>query len=346
MTATVDATDPYGCGALLNRGHWLDPPESTQLAQPFQNWQPPGCMMHKYEGIDISTCLEYRNMVFIGDSTIRNIFWATATKLDKKAVDEARQITEKHIDLSFTRAHVTIEFIWDPFLNSSKLQQHLASHRNNWELGKQEINGNVTSAILVVGGGLWHVRARQDEFTSLRNFKASIENVMSSMALRDSRAPSSRSSKENQARPVSNNLVVIAPVQTPLYESLSPLVKAEGRTTPARIDPLNDYLREISTYRGATVAWSYALMTQNEEAAYREDGIHVVDAVAHQKADVLLNMRCNAELTHLRGYPMNKTCCSRYPGLNWAQFVILVGPLIVLPVVILLSIRGMCFPLA
>lgn len=277
-------------------------------------------------------------MVFIGDSTIRSIFWATAKKLDKKAEDEEKRITEQHMDLNFTRAHVTVEFIWDPFLNSSKLHQHLASHRNSWDLEKQELNGNMTAAILIVGGGLWH--ARHIESNSLRSFEASMENVMSSMALGDSRAPSSRSSEGNQTKPISSNLVVITPVQSPLYESMYPFVEAEGRMTPARIDPLNDYLRKVSTYKRAAVVWSYALMTQNKEAAYKEGGIHVVDAVARQKADVLLNMRCNAELTRLKGYPLDKTCCNLYPGLSWVQNVILVGPLIVLPLIILLSIHG------
>ncbi|MCJ1469028.1 hypothetical protein MMC07_007660 [Pseudocyphellaria aurata] len=334
----LDATDPYGCGALLNLGHWLDSPESGQLAQPFQNWQPPGCMMHEYDGTDMFTCLKFRNIVFIGDSTIRSIFWATAKKLDKKAADEEKRITEKHIDLSFTRAHVTVEFIWDPFLNSSKLQQHLVSHRNSWDLEKHELNGNATAAVLMVGGGLWHIR--HTDSTSLRDFKASMENVMSSMALGDSRAPNSGSSKRIQARPIARNLVVIAPVQIPLYESLCPAVEVEGRITPARVDPLNDHLRKISTHKGATVAWSYALMTQNEDSAYRDGGIHVVDAVARQKADVLLNMRCNAELTRVKGYPMDKTCCNRYPGLNWVQAIILIGPLVALPLIILLSIRA------
>lgn len=299
--------------------------------------------MHEYDGTDIFTCLKFRNIVFIGDSTIRNIFWATAKKLDKRAAEEEKRITEKHIDLIFTRAHVTVEFIWDPFLNSSKLQQHLISHRNRWDLEKHDSNGNVTAAVLVVGGGLWHLR--HIDSTSLRDFKAAMENVMSSMALGDSRAPNSGSSERIKARPISSNLVVITPVQIPLYESLYPAVEAEGRITPARVDPLNDYLQKISIYKGATVAWSYALMTQNEGSAFKEGGIHVVDAVARQKADVLLNMRCNAELTRVKGYPMDKTCCNRYPGLNWVQVIILIGPLVALPLIVLLSIRGMCFAL-
>lgn len=295
-------------------------------------------MMREYGELDIANCLEFRNMVFVGDSTIRNIFWATAKKLDKKAADEEMRITEKHIDLNFTRAHVTLEFVWDPFLNSSKLQQHLASIPNSWNY---EVNGNVSAAILVIGGGLWHVR--HVESSSLTSFKASIENVMSSMGLGDSKNLSSGSSETNQAKPISSNLAVIAPVQVPLYESLYPPVEAEMRMTPERINPLNNYLRNISTFRGAPVAWSYSLMTQNEESTYEEGGIHVIDAVARQRADVLLNMRCNAELMRLKGYPMDKTCCSSYPGPSWVQVMILVGPLIILPLILLLSIHGMCF---
>ena len=56
------------CNRLLEEGHILGNTE----------WQPSGCMMHKYDKYDIETCLKYvkyynrrNHFVFIGDSRIR-----------------------------------------------------------------------------------------------------------------------------------------------------------------------------------------------------------------------------------------------------------------------------------
>ena len=40
---------------------------------------------------------------------------------------------------------------------------------------------------------------------------------------------------------------------------------------------------------------------------YEESGLHVVDNVAHRKADVLLNVRCNADATS-KGVRVAVTC--------------------------------------
>ncbi len=283
--------------------------------------------MHEYQVEDISTCLKSRRIVFMGDSTIRNIFWAAAKKLDNKAADEEKQRATKHADLSFTRADVALEFIWDPFLNSSKLQHHLASHRSIWDSVKKETDGDIGAALLLVGGGLWYSKYMED--AALEKFKASLENVISSLTLGGSRALNAMATSS------SKNILIIAPVQSPLLS-----LEAESKLSPGRIDPLNDYLMDMSKYKGAPVAWSYTLMTQEQEAAFKEDGIHVIDDVARQKADVLLNVRCNAELTRLSGYPMDKTCCNPYPKPKLVQVAILIVPFATLPLTILFFFRG------
>lgn len=68
--------DPYRCKALLHDGTWLDQPDENGDRDPFEHWQPQGCMMHEYDNDDIKDCMEGRHMVFFGDSTTRQIFWA------------------------------------------------------------------------------------------------------------------------------------------------------------------------------------------------------------------------------------------------------------------------------
>jgi hypothetical protein len=71
--------DPYRCKALLRTGRWLDPPDENGSRKPFVNWQPDGCMLRKYTPADIHQCMEGRHMVFSGDSTTRQVFWAMAS---------------------------------------------------------------------------------------------------------------------------------------------------------------------------------------------------------------------------------------------------------------------------
>ena len=335
----LDADDPYRCKALLNHGRWLDPPSQTELKQSFHNWQPPGCMMYEYRSDDISSCLASRKMIFIGDSTIRGIFWATAKKLDHEVADYEERTAEKHANIKFNRAHVNLDFIWDPFLNSSNLQQLLASQRNTWDSGMREFRGNTSTATFIIGGGLWH--ARHLRLAAQSNFEVSIFNVISSTTLDNSMHLGPTSSWAYQEMPASRNLVIIAPVQDPLYGFLNTSSKAKFAMTPTRINLLNDYLRNVSNSQGVPVVWSHALMTRHEEAAYEKSGVHVIDTIARQKADILLNMRCNAAITRLNRYPMDKTCCNHYLRPNWVQVVILVGSATVLPLILLLTFKSM-----
>lgn len=326
--------DPYRCDALMKGGRWLGPRGLTQLTLSFNNWQPPGCMMHEYSLEDISTCLESKRIVLIGDSATRNIFWATAKKLDPKAADEEMQKAERHIDLNFSRGGVAVEFFWDPFLNSSNLQHHLAIHHDAWDSEKDK-DENMSTALLVIGGGLWH--AKHLGAAALGVFKTSMETVVSSMVPGGYKTMTAMSSSGYPAFSTTRNILMISPVES---SSLYPAL-AESKLDPARIRPLNEHLQKISAEKGALVAWSYNLMTQGDDRAYQTDGFHVVDDVSRHRADVMLNLRCNADIIRLKGYPMDKTCCNRYPGPTWVQTAIIIVSLIVLPLVALISIYSL-----
>ena len=86
-------SDPFHCDVLLNEGEWLD--------RDFKNWQPEGdnecscvtistymrlhlagCMTHKYSPKDIGQCLHNRQVVFIGDSVTRQLYFGLAHLAD------------------------------------------------------------------------------------------------------------------------------------------------------------------------------------------------------------------------------------------------------------------------
>lgn len=75
------AGDPHRCGALISRGKWLDPLVPDGVRQSFKRWQPDGCLLHEYSSTDIHACVEDQHMLFIGDSTTRQVFWAMARQV-------------------------------------------------------------------------------------------------------------------------------------------------------------------------------------------------------------------------------------------------------------------------
>ncbi|KAL8950351.1 MAG: hypothetical protein Q9222_003603 [Ikaeria aurantiellina] len=286
----LDADDPNKCRALLTRGHWLDPPTQPYLPRQFQCWQSPGCMMHEFTRKDIKSCLGGQHIVFIGDSTTRQLFWATAKKINASGADEEMREAGKHEDLSFGEDGMTVDFIWDPFLNSSSLRSELLSYLND-EL--QEDKTDIGAGGLVtIGGGLWF--ARHFESDSLDRFRDSIDHISPLLGV----GPVSTSAPH--ASPLSKmgkngHHVYLAPVQIPHYEVLSPL--RASAITPAKINPMNDYLFNLSRTKGVRVAWSHTLMTWESDLTYEESGLHLVRRKFFQNAHP-----CDCD-THIAGTP-------------------------------------------
>ncbi|KAI9646102.1 hypothetical protein NHQ30_005542 [Ciborinia camelliae] len=327
-------SDPYKCGALLNKGQWLDPGPRWSSRNPFQNWQPPGCMMYEYKQKDIQECFQERRLVFIGDSTTRQIFWAVAKKMDQERAEEKitehLDLEEKHKDLEFSSSGVTVRFIWDPYLNSTGLDRELKSFNAN---PAQDSKKDESAALILLGSpGLWYARHGQENF--FKDFRDSIEHVIPFM----DHVGGEHALKEATSNPFplkrkSPNFLLLAPVQVPWYQALSP--SREETITPEKIDQMNDYLQQVSAHSEADIVWSFSLMTWAGRGEYEESGLHVVDNVAHRKADVLLNLRCNADAVE-RGYPYERTCCNNYRQPNTIQWLFLLVGMILLPIILLL----------
>lgn len=285
--------------------------------------------MHEYLAKDLTLCMKSRKLLFIGDSMIRQIFWATANKL---GIQEHG--AEKHADITVGAYGVRVEFVWDPYLNTSKLYQEVAATSPS-ATGNDEIDAATT---LLVGGGLWNARYLGE--ASYQQYEDSLQNIIDAMGLRNGSTISESSSTSNNSHISTDNLVVIAPIQIPLYGALSP--ERAKTITPDRVKPMIQHLRRVASRENVAVAWSFHQMTLHEPSTYDQDGLHVDAAVAARMADVLLNLRCNDVLrrNNAKGYPMDKTCCNSYGRPNWAQYVILNCSLGFPPALVLITFKG------
>ena len=294
-------------------------------------------MLREYTAKEISTCLKSKKIVLAGDSTIRQIYWAIAKKLNATGAEEDLTVAEKHGDLTFQSADVELHFLWDPFMNTTLLHSELTAFEERAGLfNTADDNKGTRAGIILVGGGLWY--ARNIEVAPQKHFRAAIDDIVSYMHPAVTKNAPSSIFRPNAQSPTDEDLVLLAPVQVPLYNALSP--SRSSTLTPTKIDQMNSYLHHLSADQKADVIWSYSLMTWHRKRAYEESGLHVVGSVADRQADVLLNLRCNAAAASSGQYPFDRTCCSNYNRPGWIQWATLLLGLGVIPFVALITMRG------
>ncbi|KAK9374142.1 10 TM acyl transferase domain found in Cas1p-domain-containing protein [Lipomyces chichibuensis] len=293
--AASDVFDPYKCGSLLGTGEWLDDVPGTKGPS---NWQPPGCIFHKYNAKEASLCLRNQHVLFAGDSTVRQLFWQTVKTLDPSV----SETSEKHSDIRFVKDGLNVEFLWDPYLNSTVLPRLTTCGKDKEQL---------PNAYVVLGGGLWFARYLGDNGVNL--WKENIDRVIESV----------------RACPEYYHLPFLLPVTVPRWEKLD--VSRSATILRDEIKYMNDYLKWASQQSNLIVPSALNEMMTKSVAASDDSGIHSTPSVAKAKADVLLNMRCNQQVMKATGYPMDKTCCFQYPSPNLTQWVILLVTVIVLP---------------
>lgn len=241
-----------------------------------------------------------QHAVFIGDSTVREIFWATARALNQKGAADASTKAEKHADLEFKEGKSVVRFIWDPFLNSSQASQYMSrSHAS--ALGSSE---GSAEGLVVVGSGLWF--AKEDD-NSVASFRDAIDALTHHLPLPEI------GSKGSQ-RPM------VIPVQPPFYEKLDKDHKPT--MTPEKVDAMNEYLEEVAMSHNVNYLSAFLSMVDDMPAsAYEPKGLHVMPQIADKQAEVILNLRCN---DHERQYTYDGTCCFEY-SLDWTQIGLLVS---------------------
>ncbi|KAI0756739.1 O-acetyltransferase [Daedaleopsis nitida] len=289
----ADRPDTLHCNALLTEGRWLD--------SKFRNWQPDGCMMYQYQPKDISTCLQSRRVVFVGDSVTRQLYFQFAHIVDKSLPSGPPDDEHKHTDYTYTSSSgVKLSFYWDPFLNTT--HAHALLHPSS------PIPPSEEPALLVLGSGLWYLRYLDSG--GLPAWEDKIEATLATIA----QAP----------YPLANTVVVL-PIEDIVPSKLSRDRAASMQASD--IDAMNsDLLHRIQPPLGRPKGLPVSLprvFNQMLHPSQTEDGLHFSDLVVSMQAQILLNLRCNDKMP--KTFPMDKTCCRSYPTAAPLHLLLLAG---------------------
>lgn len=273
---------------MLADGEWLD--DAGHEAQDLKYWKPPGCALYEYNGGDVLRCLRSRRLVFVGDSTTRQLARSIANRLNGTATEEKfGDYLRIHGNISVTNDGAEVAFIWDPFLNQTDLTSVLESR----------------PAGLIFGAGIAFARNFEEDEAAQR-FKTSLDAMMK------------RSTAEGLLR-YDSVPVMLLPVQPPDYEKLSP--SRSSTISFDEISAMNQHLRDIETTPSNLVFWSHLRMTDDLADFHEENGFHVKGNIAEVRANTILNRICNAN-PDVDVIPHERTCCSGLYQPSRAQLII------------------------
>ncbi|KAI0887478.1 Cas1p-domain-containing protein [Annulohypoxylon maeteangense] len=291
--------DPYRCRALLNDGKW-----SPLSSDGSKKWEPKHCRMVEYPRVALRACLDNQKVVFVGDSTTRQVFLAAAKRLEpgqmRVPIRNSTNLRQRHQDATFEAEGVKLEFIWDPWLNSSKLEKTLKNFHalptppNESSIRKKD---DMSPALILLGApGLWAARYGRDDYLDI--FKNSIDHVTPYISdVFDENMPRVFNFDSDDTA----NHILLAPVLVPEYRHLS--FRRRQTITAERIKQMNDYLSQLSQNQSSHIPWVYNKLSDD----FNEDGLHVSDNVAGHKFDVAINAHCNTISSRSRSF--KGTCC-------------------------------------
>jgi hypothetical protein len=262
-------------------------------------------MMHNYPSKDIGQCLQNRRVVFVGDSVARQIYFAISHLADPNLPSSLPLGSDKHSDYSYASSSSTqFQFYWDPFLNTSHTRDLLKG-----------VETATPPALLVIGTGLWFLRYAETS-GGISAWEGTVESALASISL---------------SMPGLADEVVFLPVEAPVPELLSEeraasihsadvdamnsdLIQRLNR--PRRIPSglLNPYAPPLTPSVPVSLPLVFNAML---DPSHTEDGLHFSNPIVTAQAQILLNLRCNDALSNT--FPMDKTCCRRYPSPSWLQ---------------------------
>ena len=255
-------------------------------------------MLNTYTPRDTSTCFGSRQVVFVGDSVTRQLFFQFAHIVDPKLPDAPPDDDHKHSNYTLEAENkIKLFFYWDPFMNSSYSQ---LVHPTGTDRAPS-LDSN-RPALLVLGTGLWYLRYKDSG--GLPAWEARIEAVIETI---------------KNAKPLLADEIVLLPVEEPVISKLSP--ERANSIHTSDVDAMNSDLfhrihspedlfptTPLLSPRYISLPLVLNRMLDNSQTT---DGLHFSNPIIKAQANLLLNFRCNDVLP--KKYPMDKTCCRSYP---------------------------------
>ncbi|KAI9208682.1 GDSL/SGNH-like acyl-esterase family found in Pmr5 and Cas1p-domain-containing protein [Polychytrium aggregatum] len=279
--------DPsVGCDQSLGDGNWVFLSDFKGPA-----WQPKGCSVHYYGARDAHACFNNTRIALYGDSTMRLFYYALRYRLTGNATRGA----DRHASQRFSvDANTSVEFFWDPFLNSSDIVSELSGSR---------VRAHRRTSALVFSAGMWFMKNANDTENGKTRFRTQLRAIQNGV--------------EYSPVPLADKAI---------FRYLTPLVNhklSEHRRRKMRsgfVDEYNQIIDDMLASRSpqrSRLATSRSMHNLYESALeYAYDGLHFSAEIVDNEVDMFLNWLCNPTMPNLTA-----TCCTPRPQVRWSQWL-------------------------
>ncbi|KAG5826396.1 hypothetical protein H9Q74_003536 [Fusarium xylarioides] len=322
--------DPYRCRAVQKTGRWIDPIRDEQgNRDPFKQWQPDGCILNHYDSQDIRRCTEGRPIVIVGDSTSKNLGLAMASLLDNKQYkkDEEANLFSKTTSFNMTYHGQRIERVANVYISShgvpgrEKFVSHLETYAEE-KTNPPSIEGQKGPVLIYIAGGAWYTHPHyggigstaldpwDDRFSAYQDHLSKVDKFIG-----DNTPHEDWFSAPMDSRDGIGNQIFYAPPAGPRYLGNDTKMVIDRGRRAEEVIKMQDWLLEKEDEFNIPFVWSIANLVESQDKVWRDPlrtGFHVKFHVAELRANILLNMRCNAKLDRMKPYPYSRTCCTDY----------------------------------
>ncbi|KLP21116.1 uncharacterized protein FFB20_10965 [Fusarium fujikuroi] len=322
--------DPYRCRAVQKTGRWIDPIRDEHgNRDPFKQWQPDGCILNHYDSQDIRRCTEGRPIVIVGDSTSKNLGLAMASLLDNKQYkkDEAAKLFSKTTSFNMTYHGQRIERVANVYLSSHGVpgREQFVSHLETYvdeKTSPPSVERQKGPAMIYIAAGAWYTHPHygginstaldpwDDRFSAFQDHLSKVDKFIG-----DNTPHEDWFSAPMDPRDGIGNQIFYAPPAGPRYlGNDTKMVIDRGRRAEEVVE-MQDWLLDKEDEFNIPFVWSIANLVEGQDKVWRDPlrtGFHVKFHVAELRANILLNMRCNAKLDRMKPYPYSRTCCTDY----------------------------------
>lgn len=203
---------------------------------------------------------------------------------------------------------------------------------NNEHSLRSELKSNITNDTAIVS---WEKRFKtyKDRLTKIASFvKEHTPNVDAFTAPMD---------------PIDGlgNQIFYAPPTIPLYLGNNSERVEDSHRREAEVLDMHDWLHEIEEDWRLPFVWSISKLTVGQKKAWIDPNateLHVRRQIADTRANILLNLRCNAKLDRIRSYPYSRTCCTDYGTKPISQLGFVFFGIIYLAACIIFEVLDIC----
>lgn len=234
------------------------------------------------------------HIVFLGDSRIRQLYYAFIEQTSIKPLPELVKQQKAHQNLEYRDQELKLhtEFRWCPFVNETMSEAY-----------RQWISSdpNLQPKIIITGSASWMIKQSGNSELALDSFRKNLTRLLPLI------------------NKISQNSEVLWILQSPVVEER--MVGPRKNITNDLIDLYNKaamYILRNAESDNVRV-WSSSRLVSQGELMYSEpagDGLHLTEKVLNISVQMFLNMYCNVEMRYNDG-----SCCSNPEPVSTIQII-------------------------